>query len=88
MSTWKIYSWAEFDGSELPWTFQSERLVMPVDSHPGRRNDPADELAADRLGLDPAHTYFTTLVRTWREFPVGSRVLLGATEVAIESPEG
>jgi hypothetical protein len=57
---------------------------MPSDSHLGRRADPADQLAADQLGFDPEHTYYTTLVRAWREFPAGSRVLLGATEVAIE----
>jgi len=58
---------------------------MPVASHLGRVDDPDDRRIAELLGFDPAHTYFTLLVREWRECAAGSRVLLGETEVAIEN---
>ena len=50
--------------------------------------DPNDRRDAMELNFDPDHTFFTKLARPWRSFEPGTRVLLEATEVAVEILSG
>ena len=85
MSNWKLYSRGPISMARICRGRRNRNSpVMPNTSHIGRLDDPEDHRAAHRFGFDPAHTYFTTLLRDWRGHPAGSRVLLEATEVAIE----
>jgi hypothetical protein len=88
MFTWKLYSWIDFDPYNLPWSCQSEVEVMPSQRRPLRLeklSDPTDRGRATEFGFDPEHTYYTWLTRVWNEHPVGSRVLLDADRIAIET---
>ena len=81
---WKRYSWAEVDPDALPWMTQSEQAVAPETPFIGELKDPTDRAEAIGIGFDSNHTYYTVLAHEWKGHPVGSRVLLEATEIAVE----
>jgi hypothetical protein len=80
MSAWKRYDWFEFPEGELPWAPASEIQVMP--------DRPRTEEFDAEAVFDPRSTYFSELTQDWGDHPVGSRVLITPTVIAIELPEG
>jgi hypothetical protein len=81
---WKRYAWAEVDPDSLPWLANSEEPVNSETPFIGELVDPADRADALGMGFDPNHTYYTVLAHEWNGHPVGARVLLEATEIAVE----
>ena len=83
---WKRYSWAEVDPDNLLWLAHSEQAVARETPAIYELTDPSDISTAIRIGFDPRHTYYTVLQREWNGHPADSRVLLEATEIAVEEP--